>query len=345
MNPPRRAILAPLLAVLALLCAFAGTASAAFNDAARNPHYGNFLLRNSEVSGFYTAANQEGTWETDAGFYDTALGRPPWTMFDPLGLNRVVVSGGVHDDPDNDRSPGNGSVEPVTADDGDTHDSNRYNFIDSAMEQIETERGKLKEGEVVEWHVDQTSLERRALHEGKAKGYYTSAVKNRVGKQVELRFFKSARDLAENINSDSEGNARTGNSKISDIQIFGHGVPGAFWTQYGGREKITNANLDAGMIDKNAFANGATGKCWTCNAGQAPAGDGRGWIDAFKQNTGVAMPGMVGRIDYAPAAWGAKDSFRGFFTGERRSRLPVAGRQSDDSNNPNPGQPSYWRNP
>lgn len=92
MNPARRAILAPLLAVLALLCAFAGTASAAFNDAARNPHYGNFLLWESEASGFQPGANQAGTWETSAGFYDFASGRPPWTYFDPLGLASVEDS-------------------------------------------------------------------------------------------------------------------------------------------------------------------------------------------------------------------------------------------------------------
>jgi hypothetical protein len=40
----RISLLAPLLAVLALLLGLAGSASAAFNAAATDPHYGNFLL-------------------------------------------------------------------------------------------------------------------------------------------------------------------------------------------------------------------------------------------------------------------------------------------------------------
>ena len=49
MSRPSQTLLAPLLAVLAMLLALTGSASAAFDDAATEPHYGNFLVWESEV--------------------------------------------------------------------------------------------------------------------------------------------------------------------------------------------------------------------------------------------------------------------------------------------------------
>lgn len=86
MNRRRLALLAPLVAVLALLCGLTGTASAAFNQPAQNPHYGNFLLWESEASNLHPSAIPVGTGNFSGGYYDFASGRPPWTMFDPLGL-------------------------------------------------------------------------------------------------------------------------------------------------------------------------------------------------------------------------------------------------------------------
>ena len=88
----RLSLLAPLLAVLALLLGLAGSASAAFNHAATDPHYGNFLLQTSEAPARITLAIADPDREIGVWLYDSTLGVPvyvqqnPWTSFDPLGL-------------------------------------------------------------------------------------------------------------------------------------------------------------------------------------------------------------------------------------------------------------------
>ena len=95
MNHLYHTIIAPLLAVLALLCGLAGlteTASAAFNQAATEPLYGNFLLRESEVSTDWPPETAAPTRANGRWIYDGTLGvrvyvrQNPWTKFDPLGL-------------------------------------------------------------------------------------------------------------------------------------------------------------------------------------------------------------------------------------------------------------------
>ncbi len=92
MNRRRIAFLAPLFAVLAMLLGLTEAASAAFNPAAQNPHYGNFLLRESEVSTSEWLQLADPIKEKGEWIYDGALGVPvyvrqnPWTMFDPDGL-------------------------------------------------------------------------------------------------------------------------------------------------------------------------------------------------------------------------------------------------------------------
>ncbi len=91
MNRRHHALLAPLLAVLALLLGLAGSAAAAFNHAATEPLYGNFLLHTEAPARIPLAiadpARENGVW-----LYDSTLGVPvyvnqnPWTKFDPEGL-------------------------------------------------------------------------------------------------------------------------------------------------------------------------------------------------------------------------------------------------------------------
>lgn len=97
MNRRRIAFLAPLLAVLAMLLGLTETASAAFNPSAQNPHYGNFLLRESEASGFSAYEIADPIKENGEWIYDSALGVPvyvrqnPWTAFDPDGLFMQII--------------------------------------------------------------------------------------------------------------------------------------------------------------------------------------------------------------------------------------------------------------
>ncbi len=91
MNRPRLSLLAPLLAVLALLLGLAGSASAAFNAAATDPHYGNFLLH-TEAPARMPLAIADSSREIGVWLYDSTLGVPvyvqqnPWSSFDPDGL-------------------------------------------------------------------------------------------------------------------------------------------------------------------------------------------------------------------------------------------------------------------
>lgn len=105
------------------------------------------------------------------------------------------------------------------------------------------------------------------------------------------------------------------------------------------------------QIVKNAFASGATGKCYTCNGGQYPAGDTRSFVQAMKDNTGITMPGMVGRIDYAPAGGGLKNIANRAhirWMGFEPSLQPQPGNQATYpgwQDNPSPGKKSYWTTP
>jgi hypothetical protein len=91
-NRRHHALLAPLLAVLALLLGLAGSASAAFNAAATDPHYGNFLLH-TEAPARIPLAIADPAREIGVWLYDSTLGVPvyvrqnPWTSFDPHGLS------------------------------------------------------------------------------------------------------------------------------------------------------------------------------------------------------------------------------------------------------------------
>jgi hypothetical protein len=96
-QPHRQSHLTPLLAVLGLvlglLLCLSETASAAFNPAAQNPHYGNF----SEFGGEWTNSNdlqcQIGTKENGLCGYESASDvvsytmQNPWSGFDPEGLS------------------------------------------------------------------------------------------------------------------------------------------------------------------------------------------------------------------------------------------------------------------
>jgi hypothetical protein len=109
----RHALLAPLLAVLALLLGLTENASAAFNDAATEPHYGNFLLWESEASASEWLQPADPTKENGEWIYDGALGVPvyvrqnPWTKFDPLGLaeDRIDDDGFKWSDRDHHKIP------------------------------------------------------------------------------------------------------------------------------------------------------------------------------------------------------------------------------------------------
>jgi len=92
-NRRHHTLLAPLIAVLALLLGLAGVASAAFNAAATDPHYGIFLPQLSEAPARMPLEIADPTRENGVWLYDSTLGVPvyvrqnPWTYYDPHGLS------------------------------------------------------------------------------------------------------------------------------------------------------------------------------------------------------------------------------------------------------------------
>ena len=130
MNRSRHAILVSLLAVLALLCGLAGTASAAFNTAAKNPHFGEFLLQKSEVSASDWLQPADTASGNGAWICDSTLGVPayvrqnPWTFFDPEGLR---TEGGIPDNPDEAEE-----------------DRDSYSELDKKIDRTIDDLGKLK---------------------------------------------------------------------------------------------------------------------------------------------------------------------------------------------------------
>lgn len=99
-----RALLAPLLAVVALLLGLAGSASAAFNPAATETPYCDFLLWESEASASASLQLADPSMGNGEWVYDCASGVPvyvrqnPWTFFDPLGLERYKGSDASDED-------------------------------------------------------------------------------------------------------------------------------------------------------------------------------------------------------------------------------------------------------
>ena len=259
----------------------------------------------------------------------------PWTAFDPLGLNKVVVSGGVCEDPKKDPE---------------RHDSNWKHFVKSAEITISAQKTKLKEGEKIEWMVERTTYEKRGKTDG--EDYIKQIEKIATDQGVSLRWFSNKDELVKNINTGEDGKARSGAGLISDFQYFGHGNPGNMMTKFYDPTGLVGASdLSAGRIDRNAFMPGCTAKNYGCNGAtqqynkhEDPSPNGQpSFRDAWQAATGVPMSGLVGKSNYAPTAeLGNKEwlnSFNPFSGPTRVPTLPIPGSQNWG---PDRGKPSYW---
>jgi hypothetical protein len=302
-----------LLPCLAILLCLAETASGAFShaslkcrveDPGPNPDIRTYIPCTLELE------LQGG--DTIIG-YDPASGvvfyvrQNPWSNFDPLGLNKVVVSGGINEDLESDR----------------THDLHWGNFVESAKTKVTESQRDLKDGEEVEWHVQRSSLIERAKNEGKSDDYYTSQVSGMASDLgVSLRWFDNTREFVNGINSTSSGGARSGASLITDFTYYGHGNDKGLWLTYNrgqpgqilgttdmrSPKDLVNyqqshsgediAAVRGRAISPSAFAPGATSTSWACNSGVS--GSGGSFIDSWHRALGVPMRGVVGRTDYTP---------------------------------------------
>jgi hypothetical protein len=252
-------------------------------------------------------------------------------MFDPLGLDKAVVSGGVNEDIEKDPS----------------HDKNWRNFIDSAKIQLEDSAKDLAEGEELEWYVQKSSYENRAANDGEWADSYTSEIEKMASDLgANLKWYESADDLANLINNKSgDSTGREGAAKITRLDFFGHGAGETLMTKYL-KNVINVSDVDNGLINSGAFSDDAFCKSWACNSGTRSNGE-RSFADAWTQNV-APMMGAQGRIDYAPVAGVGrkKDFLMRFSAGLGGFSIPSGGQKSLPSlGYQSNGEPSFWIQP
>lgn len=273
-----------------------------------------------------------------AGFVDgpnayTYVRQNPWSSFDPLGLNEVVVSGGVCIAPKKDVP--------------EHHDSDWKHFIKAAELQISARKSMVKQGEQVEWLVE------RSTYEARGQKNYINEIEGIAKKNgVVLRWFDSKAALADVINHSVDGKERSGAGLISHFDYYGHGRPGELWTKYEDKTGYFSADdLAAGLLHKGAFASGCTATHFGCN-GATPQYDSKesltpngkpSFSSAWQSATGVPMRAMVGSSDYGPTA--ERSSFErlmGNLAPMYPRRIPSAPILGQQHWGPNRGKPSYW---
>ena len=254
-----------------------------------------------------------------------------WVDF--LGRDAVVVSGGVNK---------NLMTDPE-------HDKNWKNFITSAELYIALLKGRLKEGEEIEWHVQKRSYTVRALNDNPpgVDGFtglgdiYVSDIEILASKMgVKLVWYNGSSELVSNINKgDSEGDAREGSDQISDFSYFGHGNAEGWFVE--GMEGGSGPLLKKSEFKKflgGSFVVGCRSVSYSCNSG-TPDAKGECVTDAWEAAVGHKMYGIEGKVDYAPVAVSKKAVAVWWFNRKGpkpAASMPVPGNKNDGVT------PAHW---
>jgi len=211
---------------------------------------------------------------------------------DPLGLDDVVISGGINTDLKADPS----------------HDANWDNFIASAKLKISELLNDLKKDEFVEWHVQSTSYQARALADNQPKDFYIDKIKElysslNKNNNVKLIWFKDEEEFYKNLNLNSLGKEREGSELISSLTLYGHGTANNVWLKFMEPDNYVNSDeIRAGKIEKKIFNQKVRAESWACNTSTlAKNGDsdkldsfGTAWFEQF----GFGIKGVVGKTQY-----------------------------------------------
>ena len=230
--------------------------------------------------------------------------------YDILGMNTVVVSGGINTNRDVDGR----------------HDANWRNFISSASMRIRA----LKEScpnEKIEWFVNKSSYEKRAFNDlsswdtlvlqsahtnpnvdvdwNSRIRYHTIMEIESLAKElkVSLRWYNSKYEFEQLLRLSPQGmTVRRGCSKIDKFIYYGHGYVGKLAIIYGGGKDIQEVTIDESSFDSAYFANNPYIDLVTCHSASRPKKNPEKGSLAEEINLklgGIAY-GYDGRVDYAP---------------------------------------------
>jgi RHS repeat-associated protein len=240
----------------------------------------------------------------------------PWTKIDPLGLNEVVVTGGI-----NVKAQGADATGIPLVDKGfrkffkfnaAMHDANWRNFVRAGQTEI-LRRKKDNPDEYIEWHVQQSAYALRAANDGKDRLEYIKEIQTwATDNKVLLRWYYDMPTFAKNINFSIMGHERGPAGKISRITMFAHGYPGQVNLTYDGKAALVDRagnvaeSADSPMVldektlswlSKDAFKPGCVAISVACRSA-APDAARKTFADKWKAALGMDLYGSDARTEY-----------------------------------------------
>ena len=227
------------------------------------------------------------------------LGNSPTETIDYLGMNPVVISGGVNTRLD---------IDP-------NHDKNYQHFITAAKLKLKELAGKLKKGEVIEWYIEETTYRTRNPAFARSINNLINVVNSLTksmpaidpmsngipANRLSIHWYKNKKELATMINSGPSG-TRSGSSLITEFSFYGHGNPGELWLQFRqtnpNAEYISSDDLLGGLLLKQAFDVKCLAECWACNSVTPQTNGGPSISGAWHSYFGFGLKGAMGATDY-----------------------------------------------
>ena len=172
----------------------------------------------------------------------------PVGFIDPLGLEYIVVSGGVYSDPKE-------------------HSGYRYNFIEPAITKI-NEWLSLNDGENIKWIIANSGWN---TSERKKFNNVISNMAAVHSNNISLKFIDDKTQLFDYINY-KDNNSRS-NDKIEKFVVFSHGFTDGtvalgynYSDTYNKKLNINKNDITSGKVHSRAF-NNANSMFYSCNTG------------------------------------------------------------------------------
>ena len=254
------------------------------------------------------------------------------SAIDLLGLNAVVVSGGINTNTENDED----------------HDKNWRNFIDAAKIKFGMIRNNCN-GEK-EWIVNKNSYIIRsefdhfkeasytstlspynqaliptfnpsftnysdpistgvidsAQYAIKYKGLYVSIIE-RIARElgVTLRWYSTKVEFLKLLATQPNGKRRMGGTKITQLAYYGHGYIGKLCIVYGGGGNIDEETVTANDFPTDIFNKDSLIELFTCHSASKYINlTQKSIAEELYDRFGGVVVGFNGRVDYAPVAKG-----------------------------------------